>query len=172
MHDDEASARQDARSVFQASFQELVAVLVRIVRDHELARDIAQEAGMRLLDRQGGSIRDARAFLFHVGANLARDALRRGRTRDEHARREALAIDASAPSAEATYDDEAGLARIAAAFERLPPRAREVLWLSRVEGYTNAEVAEAMSISVKTVEKHLAIGLARLTEWLRPGGDR
>ena len=158
--------------MFQTSYQELVAVLSRIVRDAELARDIAQEAGMRLLHRRGESIRDPRAFLFHVGANLARDALRRERTRDEHLRRESVAEPCVTPSPDTAYDDDAGLARISAAFERLPPRARQVLWLSRVEGHTNAEVAGALAISVKTVEKHLTIGLARLSEWLRPGGDR
>lgn len=45
--------------------------------------------------------------------------------------------------------------------ERLTPREREVLQLI-AEGYTNQQMAKAMSISVKTVEKHRANLMSKL----------
>ncbi len=157
----------EAGAAYRESYPELVAVLSSIVRDPELARDLAQEAGMRLVDYRG-ELRDARAFLFHVGANLARDALRRHKVRGLHAESAAAEPPTYERSAEQACDDTEGLRRIGVAFERLPPRAREAMWLSRVQGYTNSEVAQAMSLSVKTVEKHLTLGLGRLSAMLRP----
>src|SRR3546814_14987246 len=42
------------------------------------------------------------------------------------------------------------------AFDRLPPRRREVFWLRRVEELPLKEIAVRMGIAQKTVEKHLA----------------
>ncbi len=47
------------------------------------------------------------------------------------------------------------------AFDRLSPREREVLQLI-AEGHTNNEIAQLMSISVKTVEKHRAALMTKL----------
>lgn len=47
------------------------------------------------------------------------------------------------------------------ALELLTPREREVLQLI-AEGYTNSAIAEALTISVKTVEKHRANVMAKL----------
>src|SRR3546814_4913277 len=41
------------------------------------------------------------------------------------------------------------------AFDRLPPRRREVFWLRRVEELPLKEIAVRMGIAQKTVEKHL-----------------
>src|SRR5690606_36886624 len=51
------------------------------------------------------------------------------------------------------------LARLADAFDRLPDRCREVLWLRRVEELSQKEVAVRLGISEKTVEKHVAKGM-------------
>ncbi len=47
------------------------------------------------------------------------------------------------------------------AFSRLSPREREVLQLI-AEGYTNRSIAETLSVSVKTVEKHRSNLMAKL----------
>ena len=47
-------------------------------------------------------------------------------------------------------------------FERLTPREREVLQLI-AEGHTNAAIAQMMNVSVKTVEKHRASLMAKLS---------
>ena len=48
------------------------------------------------------------------------------------------------------------LGRLAEAFDGLPDRCREVVWLRRVEELSQKEVAVRMGISEKTVEKHIA----------------
>lgn len=62
------------------------------------------------------------------------------------------------------------LKRLADAFDRLPDRCREVVWLRRVEELSQKEVALRLGISEKTVEKHIAKGMRLLAGHLF-GGD-
>ena len=59
------------------------------------------------------------------------------------------------------------------AIEALPPQARRILLLARVEGRSHKEIARALDLAPKTVENHLGRAVARLAELLgrRPGGN-
>jgi RNA polymerase sigma-70 factor (ECF subfamily) len=71
-------------------------------------------------------------------------------------------------------DDEANAAELSAALERavqaLPTRCREVFTLNREHRLTYREIAEALDISVKTVEVHMGRALTalrrQLSDWL------
>lgn len=54
------------------------------------------------------------------------------------------------------------------AIRSLPKRCKEVLMLSKLEGLTYPEVAEALNLSIKTVERQISIGLSKLRETLEP----
>ena len=65
------------------------------------------------------------------------------------------------------------MARLSDAFDRLPDRCREVVWLRRVEELSQKEVAMRLGISEKTVEKHIAKGMRLLADALHADqGDR
>jgi RNA polymerase sigma-70 factor (ECF subfamily) len=53
---------------------------------------------------------------------------------------------------------------VAAALAELPERTREVLWLRRVDGLSERETALRMSISDRTVERHLARAVLHLMQ--------
>ena len=57
------------------------------------------------------------------------------------------------------------LRRLAAAFDRLPGRCREIVWLRRVEELPQKEVALRLGISEKAVEKQIARGMRLLAEY-------
>lgn len=52
--------------------------------------------------------------------------------------------------------------------KKLPPRSQEVLILSRLEHYTNLEIAKKLNISVRTVEKHISDALKLLKMKIDP----
>lgn len=52
--------------------------------------------------------------------------------------------------------------------KKLPPRSQQVLIMSRLEHYTNLEIAKKLNISVRTVEKHISDGLKLLKMKIDP----
>lgn len=63
------------------------------------------------------------------------------------------------------------LGRLAEAFDGLPDRCREVVWLRRVEELSQKEVAVRMGISEKTVEKHIAKAARLLADRFHGSAD-
>jgi len=62
------------------------------------------------------------------------------------------------------------VALVSNAIAALPARARAVLQLARIEGYSQKEIAARLGITPKTVENHLTRALAQLTARLRMRG--
>ena len=165
---DPAVERAAARA-YADSFGELVGFLRRLTGDAGAAEDIAQEAGVRLIAlARREPVDDARAFLFHVAANLARNHLRHRMVAagfaDEHAAPE------PAVGADHVAQVREELAEVAKVIGAMPPRPRDVLLLARVEGLTNKEIAARLGLSPKTVENHVTRALAQLSAWLRTRG--
>ncbi|AOY00174.1 RNA polymerase sigma factor [Jeongeupia sp. USM3] len=67
-----------------------------------------------------------------------------------------------APSAETVAALHQRLAMLQRVLDTLPPRCREVFWLFRVEGHTQAEIAATLGISVNMVERHVMRALIDL----------
>jgi RNA polymerase sigma factor (sigma-70 family) len=149
--------------IYRDSYTDLCRYLRRLVGSESNAEDLAQEAGLRLIRAgRNAEIREPRAWLFHAAANLARDALRRRTTADA-----ATAILAHEDPTSNTMPDEQAaveqdLAALARAIETLPPRARHILMLARVDGLAYKEIARQLGLATKTVENHLGRAVAKL----------
>jgi RNA polymerase sigma factor (sigma-70 family) len=48
----------------------------------------------------------------------------------------------------------------------LSPRQREVFLLNRVEGYSFAQIAQQLGLSMSMVEKHAAKAVLAMTNWM------
>jgi RNA polymerase sigma-70 factor (ECF subfamily) len=155
-------------------------------RDH--AYDVLHEALLRMAMRgnTGPAPTQPNAYLRVIVQNVLLDSRRNGarwlpypdcdpdHSRPEHpdlvAARKAL----PAGSNEALTSPEhiAEVRRRLAALQRvmacLPVRRREVFWLHRVEGYTQAEIATKLGISLKIVERHVMRALMDIARHLRP----
>lgn len=163
------SAREQLMRLYQEQFPALCAHLSRVLGDRNQAQDLAQQAGLRLLEldcAQLRQIREPRAFLFQIGTNLARDCLRRRVTAAAGAQELQLRANTCEPGPELLTDQLQELERVRAAVAQLPPQARRVLLLARVEGLSQKAVASRLGIQPKTVENHLARALALLLKLL------
>ena len=146
---------------------ELLRFLARRLGSSNLASDIAQDLYVKLLHvQEHPPIRDRRAYLFGMAANLATDHLR-----VETRRREILAeVDGLVwrRSDELTPERHA-MARaeflyLQAEIAKLPSRCRRVFYLNRFEGRTQAQIAEALGIGLTTVYKDLKTAIAVMVE--------
>lgn len=156
-------------------FESLRSSLARAVRHLVPPReieDIVQETWLRT--RQAGGrqeIQSPRSFMFRTARNLALDYVKRAETR--------LATSSDEPDEtawstlyagpDATFDgvcSEEEFSQFCDALWSLPEQCCRVFVLRRVYGYSQKEIAKAMRISEKTVEKHISKGIRLCSEQL------
>ncbi len=152
-----ALVRQHLPGVFNLAF--------RMLGDHGLAEDVAQEAFIRLWkqSKHWQAKASVRTWLFRVTHNLAIDAIRR---RGRHAERELpeTLVAADRPG-ETVYGMEIGR-QVGAAVQALPERQRTAITLVHFEGVAAGEAAAVMGVSVEALESLLARARRRLRETL------
>jgi RNA polymerase sigma-70 factor (ECF subfamily) len=133
--------------------------------------DLRQDIYVRVYEAAGKALPTApKSFLFTIARNLMTDRLRRAKvvpifTVGDF---DGLNVLVEDDSLERVSGRQA-LARLAAAFDRLPDRCREAVWLRRVEDLPQKAVAQRMGVSEKTVEKHLAKGMRLMANWYYGG---
>lgn len=154
--------------LFTGSRDALRRYIRRLVHSGETADEIVQEAFLRTYER-GSAVEVPRAFLFSTARNLAADRRRHERV----AATEPLADfedtrigSVGGPLEDALIAGEASRL-LKRAIDRLPPQCHAALTLKVFHGCSYKEIAAILGLSVKTVEKHIAVGLARTHEYMR-----
>jgi RNA polymerase sigma-70 factor (ECF subfamily) len=84
----------------------------------------------------------------------------------------AASVAATQPSPEGAAGDRQLIARLDAALAAIPARARQVLVLKRVEGWTYPEIAEHLGVSATTVQKDLRLAMATCAGALMDSDNR
>lgn len=79
---------------------------------------------------------------------------------------EALNLAGDTPDVERIILAGEELRRLQAALDRLPPRARETILLSRIEGLSRGEIASRMGIGEASVSQYLSQGIRALVDIL------
>lgn len=161
-------AASDANA-FEELFRATHAMLVRyagtFIRDHAAARDLVQDAYVRIWERRTtlDPRRSLKALLFRTVRNLALN-----RARDRRTRRDLLTDYEPDVYREPTPDAHAEGREFGrhldAWISALPERQREALRLSRFEGLSHEEIADVMDISPRTVNNHLVKALKHLRD--------
>ena len=145
-------------------------VALRIVRAHDVADDVAQEAFVRAwrsLDRFDLG-RPFGPWVCRIAANLAVNHVRSPRAREEGLPEGPAETPAPDPGPlGAVLDEEAGRL-LDAAVAQLPAEQRAVFVLRAVEEMSYAEIAEALSLSPGTVMSRLFRARERLARALGP----
>lgn len=150
--------------LFASVYPGLVRFLYRRLGDRDVAEDLAQEAFIRLVDKQPAH---PEGWLFVVAANLARD---HGRRAMRGARRlQLLANDAPQAddwTAERQLVQDEQAAAVRAALARLSERDVNLLLLHQ-EGLSYAQLAAVVEVAPSSIAPLLARARARLLKALR-----
>ena len=152
----------------------LVRYLQRCWSHRDEIHDLRQEVYARVYEAAAKALpTQPKSFLFASARHLMTDRLRRSRVvsiepmgdfEPSH-----VLVDDVSP--ERWCGGRQGLLRLAEAFDRLPDRCREVVWMRRVEDLSQKEVAMRLGISEKTVEKHIAKGMRLIADDFYGGED-
>lgn len=136
------------------------------------AEDLAQELYLKLAGRPPGeAAENPHAFIYRTALNLmvdrtrgearaaAREAQWRGATRTSLGGEDV----AEEPPADEAAASRQRLRQLVEAVAELPPQMQRAFTLHKLEGRSHAETAQAMGLSVKSVEKHISAALKNLT---------
>jgi RNA polymerase sigma factor (sigma-70 family) len=150
----------------------LVRYLHRIWRDEAEVYDMRQEIFIRIYENAKTSSRDlptqakAKNLVFVTARHLISDRIRRRRiisidyTQDLDSLN--VLIDELSPERRLSARQE--LRRLSEALDRLPDPCRTAIWLKRVEGLTQREIADRLRISEGSLEGYLTRGVRALTK--------
>ena len=167
----EACARGERfalRALYDREARWLLGVAQRIVRDHDMAHDVLQDAFIQIWQRAASyqrALGSARGWIYTVVRHRALDEVRKVRRElpvgddleaiaDHHALREA---------SHSLAPDTASLDRC---LQTLEERKRECIVYAFVEGYTHEQIAERLATPVGTVKSWIRRGLIALKECL------
>lgn len=145
----------------------LVRYLMRAWPNKDDVSDLRQEIYIRVYEAAKNTRPlFAKSFLFTTARHLMTDRARRGRVVSIEAAGdlEALNVLVDEISPERKLHARQELKQLADAFKLLPPRCREVVWLRKVDGIRQSEVAERLGISVRTVEFQVRKGMRILAD--------
>ena len=149
------------------------AALMRFLQRHwpqrEDHHDLRQELYARVYEAASRALpTQPKAFLFTSARHLMADRIRRNRvvSIETMGDLEPSSVLVDDVSPERWCGGRQLLRRLSDAFDCLPDRCREVVWLRRVEQLSLKEVAMRLGITEKTVEKHIAKGMRLLADAL------
>ncbi|HEX4181535.1 MAG TPA: sigma-70 family RNA polymerase sigma factor [Caulobacteraceae bacterium] len=152
--------------------EDLVRFLTARLNSAAAAEDLAQDLYVRLATiKTAGPVENPSAFLYRSAINLMLDRERgdlRSARRDQAWHDIQSVVVAGVTAADTPSPEEAASARqrlriLADAVEDLPPKTRSAFKLNKFEGLSQAETAERLGVTRKTVENQLAAALKHLT---------
>jgi RNA polymerase sigma-70 factor (ECF subfamily) len=150
---------------FVALERPLYNVVLRTLWDPDDAREVVQEAFVRLWDmRRRVDTATVRPLVFRIALNLATSRKRRGRRPWWRWPRPN-----PSPAPEENVLQRERLDRLRGAVDQLPPGQRDVIMLCELGGLSYAEVADVLSIKVGTVGSRRHAALANLRRLMQEG---
>jgi RNA polymerase sigma factor (sigma-70 family) len=156
--------------------ENLILFLAARTRDMAAAEDLVQDLYLKIAGLEPtAEVRAPEALLYRMAANLMVDHVRsaqRSSRRSAEWRIETRTVLGGQDVAQEAAADELVIGKervrqLAAAVAALPPQMGRAFRLHKLEGMSQAQTAQAMGVSVKMVEAHIAAAIKQLAQRLR-----
>ena len=148
-------------SLFRSSYVSLVRYAKTLIKDHDYAEEIVQDLFFRLWQDKGRLNIEStlNGYLFRAVHNKCLHQIEHNRVVERHVEEmlNRQTENQESPSDILNYKElQEKIARI---LERLPEKCGKIFTMSRFEGLKYTEIAEKLSVSVKTVEANMGRAL-------------
>lgn len=159
-----APAKTSLVTILARHYDELVDSLRRRFGDRQAAHEVVHDVCVQLLESpEKEAVRVPLALLHKITHDRAVSHYRSERRRqawvDNQAELSEVLCSAPCPERQHAAADE--LERLCAAIAALPPRCQQVFVMHKIYELPQQQVAEQLGISLKAVEKHLKLGMAK-----------
>jgi RNA polymerase sigma-70 factor (family 1) len=148
-------------SLFRSSYVSLVRYAKTLLRDHDTAEEIVQDLFCRIWkDREKINIESSlNGYLFRAVHNRCLHHIEHSRIVEKHAEEMSFRGQESPENPSDILHYKELQAKIASILEKLPERCGKIFYMNRFEGLKYNEIAEKLSVSVKTVEANMGKAL-------------
>lgn len=153
--------KQEFEKLFRSSYVSLVRYARKILKDHDTAEEIVQDLFFRLWQDRGNLTIESslNGYLFRSVHNKSLHYIEHRKVIDRHAGEIAASAEqTSEPVTDAIYYSELQ-SKVTRVLERLPEKCGVIFRMSRFEGLKYNEIAEKLSVSLKTVEANMGKAL-------------
>jgi RNA polymerase sigma-70 factor (ECF subfamily) len=148
-------------SLFRSSYVSLVRYAKTLLKDHDTAEEIVQDLFFRIWkDKEKLQIESSlNGYLYRAVHNRCLHCINHNKVVEKYAREMAFSEKESneTPGDILNYRDLQS--KIAGILERLPEKCRKIFCMSRFEGLKYSEIAQKLSVSIKTVEANMGKAL-------------
>jgi RNA polymerase sigma factor (sigma-70 family) len=159
---EKAGARaQEVERLFRDHNDSLIRFLTLRLQSRQEAREVAQEAYVRLLQLERADVASfVRAYLFRIAGNLAIDRLRRRATESRFEAPQLFAeLFAKPPDPETLALEHERTELIQGFLHELPATVRDAFMLFRLEGLDQKSIARRLCITDRMVRNHITRAL-------------
>lgn len=165
-----AQGGSELARLFQEHNASLVQLLRARLRSDQEARDVAQEAYVKLLQLDApGTVSYLRTYLFRTALNIATDRLRSAAVHEAAHRDPVFDRHVDEQTPEKNILAEQQLEAIEAALAGLPPRERYAFMLHRFADMDVEEVAERLGVTGRSVRNYIVRALLCCRQALQEG---
>lgn len=154
-------------TLFELYYVKFVNFADTIIKDRNAAKDIVQEAFIKVWANRAKLDENhmIQNYIYVIVKRLILNYLR------DHKPSESLESDVAQKLQATSWGGQDLIvianetrSRMQDVISKMPVQRRRVFVMSRNKGMTNKQIAEALQISVKTVERHMTLALAELRE--------
>lgn len=156
---------KEFRELYLNYYPIIFKVAVYILKEEGSAEDVVQEVFMKIWKNPSilNNVEYIKTYLISMAKNLALDKLKAQKKENE----KILQLERASGERDVIGDEEFRKV-LETAVSQLPPKCRLIFSLSRFEGLSNAEIAEYLEISKRTVETQISLAFKAFRGELRP----
>lgn len=140
------------KKMFERHFPAMSGLASRILKSEERGKDVAQEAFVKLWEKDDEEFADQsalRAYLYVLVKNACIDRLRKEKKNQQTSIEEGLTVQSEQFLNEILREETYQL--LYNAIQELSPQAEEVVRLT-MQGFTNQEIADQLDVTINTVK--------------------
>ncbi|MEY4931682.1 MAG: hypothetical protein RLZZ403_2 [Pseudomonadota bacterium] len=150
--------REQIATLFERHNETLVNLLAMKLRSRQEARDVVQEAYVRILGLEDSRVvGELQAYLYRTANNIAIDRIRERSRRAGVSRADIndATLSTPEPTAEQAFEEEQRTTLIRRYMAELPPKCRMAFMLFKFEFLSYAEIASRLNLTESMVRKYV-----------------